>query len=213
MIYNRNIRSQMSYQKTQNNEITDQNRNSTNLKELLEDYYSKKSNEYFVSDNFRKQHEQEIVTLSRYQKQDFRLINRQLRSTREISPDITEKIRQMEKLFSFRKLEENTLLFRGASTKVLYDSQGNFVKSGSVIEDKAFISTTITPFDEQSQHRYAVEMTIIAKKGQNVIPVNELVEENEHTFEQEFILPGSTNLRIVSVNSDSYPIKLIAEII
>lgn len=144
-------------------------------------------------------------------------INPALRTdtTEKLSKKHKKAIKDLDKILDKKELKEGVQLNRGLTFKT-QDAFNNFIKplkTGTIQEDKAYVSTTIGDIPEQFLEKktepFSVKIKILADKNTKGAYIPNFkdggIEENEEAFidfiddEKEFLLPRGTKMQIVEV--------------
>lgn len=117
------------------------------------------------------------------------------------SEDIKENITQLDNAIARNKINENIITYRGLSEEALQD-----IQIGSVITDKAFVSTTLDKNVALKDFSEGALLEIKLKEGTNAIYMNKNFTKREE--EKEILLSRNKSMLVIGEKEIEYNDKL-----
>lgn len=119
-----------------------------------------------------------------------------------------------DRFIAAHKAVDDHVVLRGISpegVKNVIKSAGGILKPGQVITDLGYMSTTrnvgtARSFSGHGSGGYVMQIKV--KKGQSIAPVKNI---SHHPSEDEFVLPRSTRMKIVNIDTDNRILELEVE--
>lgn len=149
----------------------------------------------------------QINSLEKYRDLRYFQLNRQLRQGEDVSGD--RDVKNLDGAISKVETKHDLSLYRGL------DKNGkeffNSLKVGEVFTDPAYSSTTLNKdaIESFKEGSGGYEIEIVARKGSKAMPMQNIGEEGIYDEEFEFLLPRSSNFKVLEKKGNTVKVELL----